>query len=268
MQSSFKDEGFLSDASKEQASTFPNQFPEWCALYHDVNRFVQHLRTDLLKGPNDGKMHLAEVCLHRAATSFQALYLLVERGIEIDSKALLRSFLENLYVLVASRKDYPFVLDYIVTDLKKGIKSLEKMRAAIDPADTETLKRYDNTLKTMQDDCDALNPNWTNKNKVEISQLAVKAGMEKIHDGIYSYLCKFSHFSPIGATGTLYNEDLPNKKYTYHIGAKYDDSEFTLHFAIEKMLAITLNVLEMSNLLPNPEVNELLKCYRALDGHL
>jgi hypothetical protein len=248
----FAEQGFLSDESNGHAANFPSDYPEWSALYRDLNRFVQHVRTDLLKGPNDKVMHAVEVCLHRAANTFQAIYLLNQRGLDSDCKSLVRSLLESLYTLVTARMDHQKFLNYLITDHKKSIQKFGEMKGLTDPADTKKLQELDTLIAEFEKDCESIDLNWKNVPSVSIRQLADAAGMDSTYVNIYSYLCKHTHFSQLGVSN-LYTTDFRDKKFTYHIGVDYSDAVLNLKFPIHVMLVVISHVLDMIKGDQNPD---------------
>src|SRR5947209_322914 len=101
----FNEMGFLASTVSASTASFARTFAGWVKLYHDLNRFAQRQFYATQVRSRDLRGLLIHSCFYRLLSTYQSVFLLVERGSDIDAKALLRNLVETLFVLVATAKD-------------------------------------------------------------------------------------------------------------------------------------------------------------------
>src|SRR4051794_2160255 len=97
--SEFTLKGFLSTASEDNAKEFRRRGADWVSCYFAVNELAQRVFFDISLPTDKPREILAYSIFYRLLTAYQAMFLLIERGIDIESKVLLRSMTEALLIL-------------------------------------------------------------------------------------------------------------------------------------------------------------------------
>lgn len=108
-------DGFLSDEAIEGRSVFRGRFSDVFALAEDVNRIaVKRLSQAKLADIVDGHFVLYLLTI-RIVESFEAIVILMERGMLSPAKLIVRPILEALFTLAALEKNKELIAKYFDT---------------------------------------------------------------------------------------------------------------------------------------------------------
>lgn len=146
----FLETGYLSDQLEEELRNIRAANAEWFDLIEDVAACLQQTAVkacDTVRGTPFEPHPLGLLVLHRANGLIQGAILLLERGMVVEAKTLVRSLLECAFVLAALHEQPEAVKRMLIEDMdaaKKGqAKALLKIGAATDTkALQERLKEF------------------------------------------------------------------------------------------------------------------------------
>jgi len=118
-------DGFLKPEVPDWEPKFREKFRGWVTLYEEINAFCyQSLPSELsnLSIPQA----LCWTLFLRSMATFQTILIVLQKGLESDSKSLLRSLLEVTFVLQATTKRSSFVEEYARSNEWEERKWMEK----------------------------------------------------------------------------------------------------------------------------------------------
>jgi len=135
----FLETGYLSDQLQADLRDIRKANAEWFALIEDIAACLQQTAAkacDTVAGTPFEPSPLGLLVLHRANGLIQGAILLLERGMVVEAKTLIRSLLECAFVLAGLHDKPEAVKDMLIEDMdaaKKGqAKALLKMGAGKD----------------------------------------------------------------------------------------------------------------------------------------
>jgi hypothetical protein len=131
--SKIEEEGFLSDEAENGKTDIYKKYADFFNFAKDVNKLCMKLLTSLKTDwGNDHKLIVHTLFL-RIVENFQAVYLLLERGMMPQAKVLTRAMLETLFILVALQKKPELLKLYLVDQHevahKKALKAALKFKS-------------------------------------------------------------------------------------------------------------------------------------------
>ncbi|XHR29322.1 MAG: DUF5677 domain-containing protein [Chthoniobacteraceae bacterium] len=206
--SNFERMGFLSSSIEEGIPMFTKTFNDWKKLYYDLNECAHNQKSLLQTKARSGdvKANLIDCCFYRILISYQSIYLLIERGNSIDSRALLRNLIENILVLSAAIEDNEFTNDYIIVDEHKRNKNREailkyyheQMKNGVCVMTDKEAESLGKKVRKYKEKDKQTEFCYT-KNKetnTSIEEIAKRAKLHRIYTEYYLYLCSYIHSSP------------------------------------------------------------------------
>jgi len=108
-------DGFLSDEAAEGRAVFRERFADIFALAEDMNRIaVKKLGEARLSDIHEGQFVLYLLAI-RIIESYEAIIILMERGMLAPAKLIIRPLLEALFTLAALEKDKDLISKYFDT---------------------------------------------------------------------------------------------------------------------------------------------------------
>lgn len=167
---------------------------------------------------------------HRALTSYQAVVLLLERGLPAEAQVVLRTLLEVTFRIVAISKDKEVGTAYAREDELHRRKYINKYRLLGDDVRIRTSEAEMNELKAVIDKkiedlaIKSLSTQW----------FAQRAGMEDFYHSAYSVLSGSVHVNSRTLESALNlgeNEELVSLKY----GPSDEDLDDLIYTAIEAL---------------------------------
>src|SRR5438105_4301631 len=100
-------DGFLKPELPQWEPEFREKFRGWVDLYEEVNAFCYKSLSAAVANPTLAQS-LCWALFLRSVATFQAILILLQKGLQSDSKALLRSLLEVTFTLKATTKRNTF----------------------------------------------------------------------------------------------------------------------------------------------------------------
>lgn len=251
----FQRHGFLSITAAAEAERFRTHLTGWTGLYYDVNAFAQNVVYQVQPDNRNARQLLAFSCFYRASTAFQSVFLLVERGIDVESKVLLRSMTETAIVLTAIAKQPKFAEEYIRASEDTERKLLKKTLEV----QTDNIFFTTEESKVMRARLDVLeqrkksDPNWTKE--ITVLDIAEKAELGSVYKQHYAYLSMYTHPSPSGMAEYLVTDAAGS--ITHHrVGRHDDDAEGNLRVAVVMMLQAASAIGQIFNLSHSDRLSE------------
>lgn len=188
--STIEAEGFLSKQAAEGSAVFRERFKDLFYLAEDANRVcVAALRTAKLADIENSKLVVYLLTI-RVVESFEAVILLMERGMLAQAKMVIRPILEAMFSLGAIQKDESLVKKYFDTQNKAHLDLLKSTTRWKDPIlralsqERGFEKQYINKKQELKESpVEALRPyEW-----------AEAAGYEDLYHVYYVYYASFTH---------------------------------------------------------------------------
>lgn len=103
-------DGFLAEGMHSQIASFREQFQDWFALAHDVNRLaLRWLHHSVAPNVKTFQEFMVAALMLRAIQSFQAAVILAERGIVADARSLARIVCETAIAVGVAAIDETFI---------------------------------------------------------------------------------------------------------------------------------------------------------------
>lgn len=169
--------GFLSPAvsewSKRARTDHARQF--------EIAERVSELGEDVIErfegSPRDRQPLLTAMLFMRGLHTLQGSIILVERGMVLAARTLVRSSFETAFYLGASVIDADFIED-LLGDHATALEKLQRAHASIPgvpPEDAANLKEVSETARALGGDGAAL----------QIRLVAKRAGLDHVYDGFY-----------------------------------------------------------------------------------
>lgn len=200
-------EGFLSNEATDGVAVFRERFKDLFDLVEDANRvFVAALQTAKLADIEDSKFGVYLLAI-RVVESFEAIVILMERGMLSPAKLVIRPLLEAMFSLGAIQKDESLVKKYFDTQNKAHFELLKSTTRWKDPIlralshEHGFEKKYINKKKELNESPpEALRPyEW-----------AEAAGYEDLYHVYYVYYASFTH-SNLSALEDHLDRDIEDK---------------------------------------------------------
>jgi Family of unknown function (DUF5677) len=105
-------DGFLSDDAVEGRAIFRERFSEMFALAEDLNRVAVAKLGEVKLSNIDESRWVLYLLLIRIIESYEAIVILMERGMLTPAKLIIRPLLEALFTLAALEKDKELIAKY------------------------------------------------------------------------------------------------------------------------------------------------------------
>ena len=249
--------GFLSDAAQKETEKFRILLPDWNELYFALNEHAQAALLQLsMRANNLNPQDLLIMSgFYRVLTSYQGVYLLVERGMDVESKVLLRSMTETTFVVSAASKDKTFVLRFLRGDESSRLRLLQNLvempiaSTFLTPEKFAKMQTEVQRLKKLQ----AQGQNWNPAPKP--SKIAKAAELEALYNQYYSYLCLYAHPTATGM-GHYLSLDETGKPNGFRVGRHDEDADANVRTAVVLMLQVLSDVSRFFELNSKPRLSQ------------
>ena len=183
------DNGFLGEGADDWSRLFRQKHSSLLDQCEQLNRDAHSLLSSVREHPED-KREIIVVCLFmRAIEFYQAVILLLEKGMQTSAKGAFRCLLEVIFRLVAVAKDDETLQAYIASDEIERLKTTNKAQHNSTPnmqlLQEENLGEIKDEIKQTIDE---------NKIKRDTTEnYARKACMHDWYVDLYPYLSKVVH---------------------------------------------------------------------------
>ena len=239
--SDFQRQGFLSLQSEQNAQAFRKTSGDWAKCFLDVNECAQRAFHTIKLSERDYRRILAYSVFYRLLTAYQSVFLLTERGIDIESKVLLRTMTEALLVLKATVRVDDFASRYIRSDEDSRRRLLEKTMRVTE----ESLQRGEKLfvsqigLEQMRADLESLRAQRSANSLVpemRKEEIAREAGLENVYNMHFAFFSMFTHLTATGMR-QLFDVNEDGRITTFKSGIYYEDAYANLRVAMVFMLS-------------------------------
>ena len=257
----FRQMGYLADSVERSTADFRKHSSAWVELYLELTRFAQQQFCTTAVEDNNPRHILLYSLLYRGMTLYQTIFLLVERGNDDDSKALLRNLIEIYFDVAATANDKDFAKERILVDemqrislLRKAVRSHEA--AELGKADLflsmEQIHEFKQEIGAYE--VDKNNPKALRflskkvRENFKVAKIAERAGLKFMYDTHYTYLCSYTHPSTVAMKDYLVMGEHGVAK-SFQMGPAYKDSVANMRLAMLTMidmLKITAVFFEMN----------------------
>lgn len=126
----FVEIGFTSDETRESIPNLILANADWFGLLNEVIESLQVTAIkacETVKGSPFDKFPLSLLVLHRANGHLQGAAILLERGMVVEARTLLRSFLETALVMAGVHDNYETVKAMLIEDMDAAKKGQAKV---------------------------------------------------------------------------------------------------------------------------------------------
>ena len=255
----FETDGFLSDEMPEFEAPAAEQYAQKFELAADANRLAHKLIYSI----EIHNKHLPDILLAtlltRQATSFQAFYLLLTKGLFFQSQILLRNVAENMFIVGAARKDQDFVNKFVAAEEISRKKSLEALVRDEQKRGNDVEQEVIDLIASLKDMI--ANGEITSFSTEGIAQIA---DLSSYYDTLYRLTSMSVHTSPRGLDSALQTDDNGViVSITYE--PKFDALDMYVDFGISMML-YTLHEIAGHFEQPVDEIEALQKINQDIAG--
>jgi hypothetical protein len=252
-------DGFLSADIGEWIALNRQAHSRWFAVAHGLNQIAQKHFLDLSVDGDDLQSILVALLFTRGVTNFQGAIVLVERGITVGARILVRSCFEDVFYLIAihSSKDYHQQLIHADQMARKRIaRALLKMQPEYGGLDQPDIEKLNSFLSGLPEDL-AGSP-------ASIAKAASDAGLTDVYDTYYRGLSNDAAHPSLVTLGCHFDDD--NHKFLW--GPEPERVLETISAACTAMLYLISGFRGQFDASPegqdDPEFQALFDEYRAL----
>ena len=189
---SFETNGFLSSQIDEFRQRFIEDYQALFEFVKELNHFAIKIKDKFSIHNQDSRELIIGALYIKVLQSFESTIILSERGLESDSKSILRVMIEAAFYLKAACIDESFCDDYIKSDDLERFKFLNRVRRDKKGIFSCELREY-----ASKDRIESLkNSAWGKKdNPFEIYKVAQRANMYDFYQLVYGLLSSDVHTS-------------------------------------------------------------------------
>jgi hypothetical protein len=188
---SFEAEGFFSSDVEKLAKVFRGSRAQFFALYRRIAALGYGMVTHVQNSSNDVRRGITTCLVIRTLSCYDAIRLCIERGMDFETRVMLRSQLEAMYSVAACEKDPDFHKSFIQASTRQKHQLLNKLlsnEGLVKVYEPTELRKAVSDLKAKLDDKDI--PRLSTKD------IATKAGMESSYELVYSFYSLSVHVNP------------------------------------------------------------------------
>jgi len=180
------EQGFLSQEMVNVVSHIHSKYKPWLNLIQRINKFAVQAQYIISIQRDDTQELLAAVLYMRTLSNIQAGVLLIERGMDVQARIMLRAATESLFSFAAISRSKEFAEVFVVADECERKRMFNK------------IKQYHNHAPLKNFDIDAVDAalleieaviKEKDAKKISVEELSKKADMHDL------YLTSYSFFS-------------------------------------------------------------------------
>jgi len=163
----------------------------WFTFVTEINRISQRLMLALAPPKNDWHRLSTSLVFGRVVSHFQAVVLLIERGMMPEARSLLRSLLEATFTVVAIAKNVHVAQEWYDDELlqrKKRVSSFRQLPLALRALHGIDVQTIDAKIVELEAEISK-----QNAKKLTTEYLAQQAGMLDYYNTLYVLLSSSSH---------------------------------------------------------------------------
>jgi hypothetical protein len=243
--SSLNEAGFLSSEINEWIQKHRKENEKWFALSERCSNLGQQVLLSIKVSNNDLQKLLVSLWFNRLLSHFQAIVLLMERGMLYEAQILLRTLVEVSFSLVAVAENPEISQDFLKDDKAQQLKALNTYMNLPKHLRTQDEQQEAGVRKKIEDLKCEICKNIYKELKTEY--IAQKANMTEYYNTIYASLCNTVH-SRIRdlESHLLLNKD--NDIQQLNWGPDFSGLDMVLLSANETFIVSTKRVLQLFDL--------------------
>jgi Family of unknown function (DUF5677) len=258
--SKIETEGFISQESENWKTHFITKYKDAFQFYRNLNKYVMLFLNKLSIKWDDQYRLIVNTLILRVVENFQAIYLLLERGMLIPTKVITRANLETLFILSALEKKPELLQCYKDQHEEahkrylKGALQFENdiLKASAKKADIEKLYiKKKNELKNKE--LTILKP----------KQWAMEAGLVDFYNLYYSLYSNATHSNPSALDDHV-------EETAERIDISYGPSDSDLYDLMHCNLLVLINAMHATALINNENISKDIEEFKLeinkLDG--
>ena len=233
---SFENTGFLGKEAESMSMRIVDKHKKFFALCYDINRFAEKVKYKF-DIHNQDDQELITACLFiRLLEGFQATIILASRGLVEDTKVVVRTLLESVFLLKVCCEDKSFLIDYIKSDEIIRLKWMNVADKSEWPFFNPLREYATPEIKTELEEKirrEGIKP-------IKIEDVAKKAELSAFYDAAYRWYSSSTHVSARSLEnayiGINENGDIS------HLLHRPDDREIEKHLlTVAECLLLALN---------------------------
>lgn len=188
---SLNEGGFLSSEIAIWIGKHRKENEKWFSLSEKCNSLGQTILLELNVGNKEFEKLLIVLWFSRSLSHFQAIVLLMERGMLFESQIVLRTLVEVSFSLVALSKNQEIAQDFLKDDKVQQLKSLNTYMNLPKHLRSRSKKQNKKIKKTIEElKCEIEQNNYR---ELKTEFIAQKADMSEYYNSIYTNLCSTVH---------------------------------------------------------------------------
>ncbi|SNB44929.1 DUF5677 domain-containing protein [Geobacter sp. DSM 9736] len=189
--SSIHDAGFLSEEIKEWIQKHRKENEKWFSLSERCSKLGQEVLLSIKVNNNDLQKILVSLWFNRLLSHFQAIVLLMERGMLYEAQILLRTLVEVSFSLVSVAENPDIAQDFLKDDKVQQLKALNTYMNLPKNLRVQDEQQEAGIRKLIDDLKCEICKNKYKELKTEF--IAQKAKMSDYYNTIYASLCSTVH---------------------------------------------------------------------------
>jgi hypothetical protein len=260
--SSFAKEGFFSGEVEKEARLFHDRNTQYFTLYRRIASLGYKTISELQNNSRDVRRGIVTCLVIRTLSCYDAIRLCIEKGMEFETRVLLRSQLEAMYTVSACEKDKEFHKVFIKASTRDKHRILSRILQHHEKAKVYTKKELEQTVSDLKAKID-------NKDvpKLLTKEIAQKAGMDVSYNIVYSFYSLAVHVNPVSLQEYLvWDDNVGIKEIVW--GPKYDHGISSMLSSMNTMIVCLLGAAKIFNLNMEAELKEILKQWDKLGNKL
>ena len=224
----------MGDSIADFKGSVEGKYAQFFELYRKTNRIAHKMIFHLEIPNNDGQKVIAAALFIRLLHTFQAVAILAQHGLMLDSKALLRGGLEALFILNLLCKEKEFLDEYIGSDALRRRKLFNVAADSASDPNFESLRNYARSHPEFLEELEEeIKKNgWK---KLNTKELAERSGLISMYDGHYRLFSEEVHTSP-RAIEKLVSLTQDQNPLAFEWGPSDQDLPFTLFTGVQMLL--------------------------------
>jgi hypothetical protein len=211
---SFFSDGFLSSEFLNITKNKTEKFGKLFDFSYRLNNLAMKICNTLPNGDNEAQL-LITLLFKRIVSNYQGALILIERGMTVEGKILVRSALESLFYMMALHKAPKLVDDFLVqNDVSKKTlgEALVKFWKDNQRANNESVTEVEASVREYDE-------STKGKKKETIKSIAKTADLIDLYDKFYNDLSNQAAHPRIDALNNHFNE-FSDKNIFYKIEEK------------------------------------------------
>ena len=112
----FNEQGFLSDEILKLKDDLNKEYEEWFHVLFLINGFCQKIQYKLDIDNQNSQQIVCATLYSRCLSMYQACITIAQRGMDVQTRILLRCLMESLFILIASSKYKEVAQEFIAAD--------------------------------------------------------------------------------------------------------------------------------------------------------